>query len=73
MVNLYDQAELEQLELSDYTFLPSIDIRLIDSMGPIVHNILKEGTYDPEMEELIIDYSKLRDYFEIIVVQRERL
>ena len=73
MVNLYDQAELEQLALSDYTFLPSIDIRLIDSMGPIVHSILKEGTYDPEMEELIIDYSKLRDYFEIIVVQRERL
>lgn len=73
MVNLYDQPELEQMVLSDYTFLPSIDIRLIDSMGPVVHSILKEGTYDPDMEELIIDYNKLRDFFEIIIVQRERL
>lgn len=40
MVNLYDKPWLEEMIISNFTFLPSIDMKLVDDSSTIVNKLM---------------------------------
>ena len=68
IVNLYDEDITEELRMSDYDFIPSLDINLLDQRSKNV----EEFSTEVKGVGLLIDMEKLKDYIEIAIVVRHR-